>query len=591
MFKESVSDIKKTGYVNYNAKGERMKTRKLSLRTKITLVIAVSSIACLSLFGVICYQRVSTELIEQIRAEALHIAEIAASEVDGDMFDTITDYEDEAYKVVFANLEKYRDSSVVEYIYTMRKAGPNKTVFVVDTDTEEPAEINEEYDWLDVFDTVYGGTPTWDEELTVDDWGVFISGYAPIFNSAGKVVGLVGCDVSLAEMDRDVAVVGGLVITLVAIFSGVLIVLAALIGMVLGKDLKTLYNKVHDLNGGDADLTKQVTITSGDELETIAGEVNAFISHIREQMVIASGTSDAVAENSEAMESLVEECRDGLSEIAADLQKLSESMKNTEKDTSAILDGINDSSDVVDLAFKNAKSKADDAGMISETASNMEKKIAVKAENATRMVEGLKEKLEEAALKCQAVHEIEELADQILKVSSTTKTLSLNASIEAARAGEAGRGFAIIAGNVQELSSQITDLVESIRQTNEQVIVSVEGLIENVKETTTFLNNEVLPDYSEFSKMGADYSTNMSDMSLALREINESLEKVYVSMDMIRGRADSINSVIAESSRQIDSVAGGSALLEGNMNDLSEKASKNNDESRMLNQNISEYKL
>ena len=88
-----------------------------------------------------------------------------------------------------------------------------------------------------------------------------------------------------------------------------------------------------------------------------------------------------------------------------------------------------------------------------------------------------------------------------------------------------------------------------------------------------------------------DYSTNMSDMSVALREINESLEKVNVSMDMIRGRADSINSVIAESSRQIDSVAGGSALLEGNMNDLSEKASKNNDESRMLNQNISEYKL
>ncbi|MCR5521724.1 MAG: methyl-accepting chemotaxis protein, partial [Lachnospiraceae bacterium] len=137
-------------------------------------------------------------MIEQIRAEAMHIAEIAASEVDGDSFSTIGSEDDEAFAEVYDALVKYRDNSVVEYIYTMRKTGPNKSVFVVDTDPEEPGEIDEEYDWLDVFETVYGGTAAWDEELTVDEWGTFISGYAPIFNSAGKVVGLVGVDVSLA---------------------------------------------------------------------------------------------------------------------------------------------------------------------------------------------------------------------------------------------------------------------------------------------------------------------------------------------------------------------------------------------------------
>ena len=109
--------------------------------------------------------------------------------------------DDEAFIETYDLLVKYRDSSVVEYIYTMKKTGTNTSVFVVDTDPDEPGEIGEEYEWLDVFETVYGGEAAWDEELTVDEWGTFISGYAPIFNSAGSVVGLVGVDVSLEEME------------------------------------------------------------------------------------------------------------------------------------------------------------------------------------------------------------------------------------------------------------------------------------------------------------------------------------------------------------------------------------------------------
>ena len=568
-----------------------MKTRRLSLRTKITLVIALSSIICFCVFGVISYQRVSTELIEQIRAEALHIAEIAASELDGDRFANITSDEDDDFTYVYDTLIKYRESEVVEYIYTMKQVGPGQTVFVVDTDPEEPAEVDEEYEWLDVFETVYGGEGAWDDELTVDEWGTFISGYAPIFGSSGDVVGLVGVDVSLEEMEQDVAVVGTLIMILIGIFCVIFILISLVIGYSLRRKLNTLYAKVHDLNGGEADLTKKININSGDELETIAGEFNTFIDHIHDQMKSAAGTSDIVAENSESMESLVEECRGGLSGIASELHTLSESMRNTTNDTAAIVDGINGSRDLVGRAYENANSKAEEANRISSDAGEMEKEIARKAEHATQMAATLKERLEEAAEKCQAVHEIEELADKILKVSSTTKMLSLNASIEAARAGDAGRGFAIIAGDVQDLSSQITDLVELIRQTNEQVIISVEGLIENVNVTTGFLSDDVLPDYREFSKMGADYSMNMSGMSDALREINENLEKVNTSMDMIRDKADSINTVISDSSHQIDTVATGSIELEGNMNDLTERAIKNNDEARSLNRNISEYKL
>ncbi|CAN7682006.1 methyl-accepting chemotaxis protein [Pseudoduganella sp. LjRoot289] len=51
-----------------------------------------------------------------------------------------------------------------------------------------------------------------------------------------------------------------------------------------------------------------------------------------------------------------------------------------------------------------------------------------------------------------ATEELQELADEVRKIAAQTNLLAINASIEAARAGAAGRGFAVIAGEVRALS-------------------------------------------------------------------------------------------------------------------------------------------
>lgn len=138
----------------------------------------------------------------------------------------------------------------------------------------------------------------------------------------------------------------------------------------------------------------------------------------------------------------------------------------------------------------------------------------------TQIVENQKA-IETAIGQLQSLMRIDEMASQILDITSQTNLLSLNASIEAARAGEAGRGFAVVAGEIGNLaasSSETATEIQGICNETKDNISHVQACFDQIIQ---FLQGDVQAQFAEFASATKDYYSSIKEMQMIISDIAE----------------------------------------------------------------------
>ncbi|HEX3001054.1 MAG TPA: PDC sensor domain-containing protein, partial [Methanoregula sp.] len=152
--------------------------------------------------GIIVYtisHETRSALRESVQKNLMSVAGIAASEIDGDAFARLQpgDETSPAFFRIRDLLRQIKNTNPdIHYIYTMKKSG-DTVVFVVDADygsSADAAPIGQKYPEAEPELLAGFSGPSVDAEFTTDQWGSVLSGFSPIRDRSGAVVGIVGVD-------------------------------------------------------------------------------------------------------------------------------------------------------------------------------------------------------------------------------------------------------------------------------------------------------------------------------------------------------------------------------------------------------------
>jgi signal transduction histidine kinase/DNA-binding response OmpR family regulator len=148
------------------------------------------------------------------------IVKRAAALIDGDAFEKLVqtlDSKDPSYEKMRLKLMALQEETQALYLYTMAPHNGNIHIFVVDgshpgTNVFSPLGTKEDIsDYTEAYLRTYETGAIQSGEMDLQEtWGWVISTYMPIRNSAGSVVGVIGCDfeaISIYQLIYDRIVV------------------------------------------------------------------------------------------------------------------------------------------------------------------------------------------------------------------------------------------------------------------------------------------------------------------------------------------------------------------------------------------------
>lgn len=335
-------------------------------------------------------------------------------------------------------------------------------------------------------------------------------------------------------------------------------VLTTSIAAVIMAPISTLKNELKDLN--NLDFSTFRTIKTGDEIESLANEVNTIKEKMQKGFLFLKGGNDDMYSFTKVFSDIASNMKtvsDGISDVVQDVANGAvHQAEETEKSVEIIGSNMDTLNKIADEELKSSE-------QLKAAVSNI-KQSAQETQNVANMILGVKENFsyvnKQGEELSRRVSDIMNIVTTVESIADQTNLLSLNAAIESARAGEMGRGFAVVASEIRGLAE---DSKTSVKTINE----SLHLFTGEVNELVTQIN-------AEFKRLEESNQT----LEKVAKENNESTAQISIV-------AESIVRLVEEMSDQTQQLS----MVFENVHMLAAIAEENSASSEEMSANVIEY--
>ncbi|MFM2065941.1 MAG: hypothetical protein RLZZ584_850 [Pseudomonadota bacterium] len=276
-----------------------------------------------------------------------------------------------------------------------------------------------------------------------------------------------------------------------------------------------LMNELQSVAEGD--LTQQATVTE-DITGAIADSVNYTVEELRSLVAQVQGTAARVTDTTQQVETTSTELLAASDEQLREIRETGEAVLQMAGRIQRVSAQAQQSAEVARQSLGAAKSglKA-----VMETIGGMNT-IREQIQDTSKRIKRLGE----------SSQEIGEITELISDITEQTNVLALNAAIQAASAGEAGRGFSVVAEEVQRLAErsadatrQIAVLVKTIQTDTADAVAAMERSTQGVV-TGARLSDNAGTALGEIDRISSQLAELIEDISRQARRESDSANVV-----------------------------------------------------------------